>query len=346
LKHYWLRGDVKISYSESVFGSGSWYAEADGCTGMGQSAIDALGNLECEIKNSQDWETKMLIQPHPLDVNLVLFHRDMDGFAAAWAAWKLLGKEATYISVQYGEEPPDVTGKNVAVLDFSYSGLLLDKVTSQAQSLVMLDHHKSVADFWPEGHPNLVSDLYSSGAVMSWQWFHPGEPLPQALSYVQDYDLWLFKFPETRMFHQGINHISYKAENFGDLSFAFDHLDDTIQTGKTLCQYIDAHAKRDMKKAVLVEILPLGQKVWMLNSHSPWYSEVANLLATQGLEVDVACVWTYLGRDGTLLCSLRSKETDVSLWAKQLGGGGHAHAAGFVWRGTVESLFSTVVSSS
>ena len=47
----------------------------------------------------------------PLMKTLVLYHANCpDGFGAALAAWKHFGNEAEYVPVQYGKEPPDVSG--------------------------------------------------------------------------------------------------------------------------------------------------------------------------------------------------------------------------------------------
>ena len=51
----------------------------------------------------------------------VLYHANCyDGLGAAWAIRKQLGDTADYIPVQYGESPPDVTGKHVIIADFSF----------------------------------------------------------------------------------------------------------------------------------------------------------------------------------------------------------------------------------
>ena len=62
----------------------------------------------------------MLVEP--TSVNLVIFHANCnDGFGAAYSAWKLLGNRCEYIACAHGETPPDVTGKKVAILDYSFS---------------------------------------------------------------------------------------------------------------------------------------------------------------------------------------------------------------------------------
>ena len=83
-------------------------------------------------------------KPNPNEVEMVLYHANCsDGFGAAWAAWKLLGSKAKYIACKHGSPPPDVTGKNVAICDFSFNNATTKKMIQDANSLVILDHHKS-----------------------------------------------------------------------------------------------------------------------------------------------------------------------------------------------------------
>ena len=57
----------------------------------------------------------------PNSVNVVIYHADCtDGFGAAYSAWKQLGNRAEYYPCKHGTPPPDVAGKNVVILDFSY----------------------------------------------------------------------------------------------------------------------------------------------------------------------------------------------------------------------------------
>jgi hypothetical protein len=80
----------------------------------------------------------------PSQVDLVIYHGGCtDGFGAAWSAWKLLGDRAQYHPARYSEQPPDVTGKNVVVLDFCYDNQTTKRLISQAKNFLVIDHHKS-----------------------------------------------------------------------------------------------------------------------------------------------------------------------------------------------------------
>ena len=57
-------------------------------------------------------------------VDFIIYHANCsDGFGAAYAAWKCLGNKAIYHAAKHGSSPPNVAGKNVAILDFTGDGL-------------------------------------------------------------------------------------------------------------------------------------------------------------------------------------------------------------------------------
>ena len=75
----------------------------------------------------------------PSSVDLVIYHADCtDGFGAAFSAWKLLGNKATYYAAKHGNPPPDVTGKTVAILDFSYDNATTKKMIVDSKDLIVI----------------------------------------------------------------------------------------------------------------------------------------------------------------------------------------------------------------
>jgi len=59
----------------------------------------------------------------------------------------------------YQNPPPDVTGKDVILVDFSYKRPILDKMKQEANSILILDHHKTA-----------MEDLQGfEGAVLIWK---------------------------------------------------------------------------------------------------------------------------------------------------------------------------------
>ena len=78
---------------------------------------------------------------------VVIYHGNCaDGFTAAWACREKFGDEAEYVPAHYGNEPPDVTDRDVILVDFSYKNDVLRRLARKARSVLVLDHHKSAAE--------------------------------------------------------------------------------------------------------------------------------------------------------------------------------------------------------
>ena len=68
----------------------------------------------------------------PSQVDCVIYHADCtDGFGSAYSAWKQLGNRAEYHACKHGTPPPDVKGKNVVVLDFSFNNATTKKMIEE-----------------------------------------------------------------------------------------------------------------------------------------------------------------------------------------------------------------------
>lgn len=260
--------------------------------------------------------------PHLVD--FVIYHGSCsDGFGACWAAHKLLGNKATYHAGRYGEAPPDVAGKHVAIVDFSYDLETVKAITKSAASLIILDHHKTAFERL-SGLPELHFNNDHSGAILSWQYFHPGKEPPRFLKYIEDRDLWKWELPYSKEFSAAFDMVPFdffEYEKFEDDSV----VDDAINRGK----YILAYSKTVIKKIAdnAVERSWRGKKVMLVNS-SHWMSEIGNKLA---LDCDFVVIWYYDHQAHKTRVSLRCfhEDIDVSVIAKLYGGGGHKKAAGF-----------------
>ena len=111
----------------------------------------------------------------PSSVNVIIYHADCtDGFGSAYSAWRLLGNRSEYHACKHGTQPPDVTGKNVVILDFSFDNATTKKMIEEANSLLVIDHHKSAM---VELHDiaNTYFDMTKSGSILAWEFFHPGK---------------------------------------------------------------------------------------------------------------------------------------------------------------------------
>ena len=146
----------------------------------------------------------------PASVNVVIYHADCtDGFGAAYSAWKQLGNRAEYYPCKHGTPPPDVKGKNVVILDFSYGNELTKKMIEDANNLLIIDHHKSAM---VELHDvsNTYFDMTKSGAMLAWEFFHPGKEPPKFIKYIQDRDLWKWELDYSKEFSAAFDMVPFE----------------------------------------------------------------------------------------------------------------------------------------
>jgi oligoribonuclease NrnB/cAMP/cGMP phosphodiesterase (DHH superfamily) len=284
---------------------------------------------------------------------LVLFHASCaDGFCAAWIAHRALGDWADYVAVNYGQEPPDVTGRPVYILDFSYKRDVLDGMLQKAQSIVLLDHHKTAeAELRPfvlagEDRPRNLTvffDLSKSGGRLAWEYFFPGKPAPWLVDYTEDRDLWRWALPDSRAISAYIASHPFEFwrwDVWGACPIGDAPWRGWILEGEAILRYQEKVVSEQAKTAAEVEIGGYkvlaanaaeveigGYKVLAVNA-TLLTSEIAGKLA-EGRPFGATF---FVRKDGKKVWSLRSREggIDVSEVAKALGGGGHRDAAGFV----------------
>ena len=260
----------------------------------------------------------------PTSVNCVIYHANCtDGFGAAYSAWKLLGNRTEYYACKHGTPPPDVKGKNVVILDFSFDNTTTKQMIEDSNSLLVIDHHKSAM---VELHDisNTHFDMTKSGAMLAWEWFHPGKEPPKFIKYIQDRDLWKWELDYSKEFSAAFDMVPFEFEEFE--KFEDDSVfDDAVKRGSYILAYSKTVIKKVCEKAVQRRFK--GMKVMVVNS-SHWMSEIGARLAP---DCDFAVIWYYDHEDRINKISLRAfhDAVDVSEIAKKFGGGGHKKAGGF-----------------
>lgn len=258
---------------------------------------------------------------------VVIYHANcLDGFGAAYAAWTRLGDTADYIPANYGNPPPDVAGKDVCIVDFSYPAETLITMHASARTLLVLDHHKTAqADL--AGLPFAKFDMSKAGCQLAWEHFQPTLPLPLELYHVADRDLWQFKHPDTRAFCFGLRTLPFDFMAWHKVHSEPEEYDKTLFIGQVLQGAFDQEVAALVKQASPITLA--GVQGLAVNCTPKYASELGGLLAQQE-DVAFGCTYCYSGADKKWWYSLRSRaDFDVSEIAKHYGGGGHATAAGF-----------------
>lgn len=268
----------------------------------------------------------------------ILYHAScLDGAGARLAAWLKFGDEAKYKAVQYKQPlPSDLNGSldnsndEVYILDFSYPKDVLEELKTRVKSLVVLDHHKTAMDDLKD-LDYAIFDMNKSGATLAWNYFHADKPVPTLFKFIEDRDLWRFNLDDTReicayaTMYMNDNIMLYtlmmKVENIDSGIY-----NEVFNNGSIICLYEDRQIESNVKKAKLTTYK--GYKVAVLNLTS-LISQTGEALY-ENLDIDFSMTY-FITNDGKVILSFRSKgDMDVSVLAKELGGGGHKNACGAV----------------
>ena len=258
-------------------------------------------------------------------MNICIFHANCaDGFGAAWVVRKALG-EIDFYGAKYQEPPPNVTGKDVVMVDFSYNRPVLLKMAKKANSILILDHHQTSARDLVDLPANVTAkfDMEHSGAMMAWEHFFPGQEPPPLLLHIEDRDLWRFALQNTRQIQANVFSYPYDFQVW-----------DTLMAAEPAALDADGEAIERKHFRDIRELLGVTMREMIIG----WYRvPVANLPYTMSSDAGhemakgrpfAACYWDT---PGGRVFSLRSDDegVDVSKVAEQYGGGGHRNASGF-----------------
>lgn len=286
-----------------------------------------------------------MTQPIPL----IIYHDNCaDGFGAAWAAYKKFGADgAEYLPMNYNSPivikdntlifpvslPVSVAGRDVYILDFSFSPNIMDAMLIETATLTWIDHHKTAFEAFNfnaiepvhlndfEMKLEIILDPNKSGCVLAWEHFHPDSEVPALLKYIEDRDIWRWQYTDTRNLATGLRS---KPFSFNWFDTASENLTAVVAKGEAMNELFDQQLADITKKHMVVMINGnLGRAV---NCTPQFSSEAGNILAKQSGTFGMT--WCVNDK-GEVNVSLRSiGDYDVSAIAKTFGGGGHRNAAG------------------
>lgn len=300
---------------------------------------------------------------------LILYHGDcVDGYGAAFSAWLKFRDQAEYAPVIHGRfhgledldrQLPDLHGRDVYIIDFSFTPALQAEVRRRARKVIWLDHHAT--SFEQHVHPEYLDavgpryrcctsrfitmlDNDKAGCRLAWEHFFPGRPLPRLLAYIDDFDRQALELPNSRGFNVFMRSTPWSFElweqwlrDFGDIDepvpAAFEAV---LQTGLHLEQSQSSLAQSIAKDAI--KVLTPGEDTPGLAVACPML-----LVNDVGMELvrqsgSYALCW-LVQPDGVVKASLRSDgAVNVAKLAEIHGGGGHRKMAAF--RVTPDRLIS------
>jgi uncharacterized protein len=273
-----------------------------------------------------------LNDPRPL----VLYHgrNCPDGFAAALAARLFFGDKAQYLGLDHGDtktvdDLPDVYGRAVYILDFSFAVDILQAIDSRAAKMVMLDHHKSAAEKLTgfACRCGVVHfDMAKSGARLAWEFFHPQAAVPDLVRYVEDRDIWTWQYPESAGYLAALDMEPFDFDRWATIAaFTPEQTTSFMARGQAMDEKF-AKLAADIAEGAQPVVFN-GQSGLMVNAPGVFHSLVGDMLSKKS--GTFALMWA-VGKGGVVKLGLRSQRGfDCIPLAESMGGGGHAQACGF-----------------
>lgn len=250
-----------------------------------------------------------------------------DGFTAAWVIRKV-HPDCEFVPGFYQTEPPDVTGKIVYMVDFSYRRPVMEELISKSAKFIHIDHHiTAINDMEGFDAPNFFSfyspDNSASGAMLAWLYFFPDIEVPKFIRHIDDRDRWQFLLKGTREIQANVFSYEYTFENWDFL--VNQDLDEQIREGTA----IERRTAKDVKELLGVVVRRMniaGYNVPVANVPYQYGSDICHALAKN----EPFAAYYYDKETGREF-GLRSAEDGMHVGeiAKLFGGGGHEHASGF-----------------
>lgn len=296
------------------------------------------------------WEPDVCMYHHPCK----------DGFTAAWIVARRF-PQVELIGVNHGDQIDEMgwvwQDRNVLIVDFSFNADGLATVVEQgAKSIIVLDHHKTAQvdlaihapvvvisslnllnapDVFKCQHPARTVawfDMNKSGARLAWEFCHPDVVAPHLVELVEDRDLWLGRYPDSRAVSMLLESHDFDLDEWDKLNLKLrsplSMTSGALVEARAIERYVDRRLS-DIAGRAIIRRVGDHHGVPTIKSTGGDASDLGHLLLKMYPRAPFAAV--VFEWDGEATWSLRSEahRVDVSEVARRYGGGGHRNAAGF-----------------
>lgn len=284
----------------------------------------------------------------------------------------------TIVPMQYGDRITDdvmrtLTADVLYIVDFSVSYEDLIRLSAVCGRIIWIDHHPVIDKYKSLVLPSNVKpilDLSRSGALIAYEEvLHPlraNDPdaaLVLPILYVNDRDLWKWEIVNSKAINCGLSTWLADIRGNGSEQDQVKMLADLILTTSDWGPYVDAWRNDGSAQLLMqqqlasrVNVTSIPTKTLASVVDEPWtdvayrlmpygsvqfvnssmlHSEIGDSLADSG---NVVCVYTVRLNDGNVTMSWRSKNGSAGPIAEEMGGGGHANAAGSAM--SIDKFFS------
>jgi oligoribonuclease NrnB/cAMP/cGMP phosphodiesterase (DHH superfamily) len=275
---------------------------------------------------------------------VIIYHsKDLDGYCSG-AICKRKYPDAKLIGYDYGQLFPwdgIPAGEPVIMVDVSLDMMDMEKLACLSTKLTWIDHHASAINayneykehqLWSNEYITAVLQIGIAACEIAWEYLFPDEQMPEAVSMLGIYDTWRQGGKwnwETSIlpFQYGMRLTTHNAEEFDD--YLLEHqkpkdIDEIKSIGRTVLEYQRQQDKLAMHGAFECDFQ--GYKAIMCNVRGVGSLAFDSVLKP---EHQLMVGFGYTGRQWSFSLRTTKEDVDVSLIAKQFGGGGHRKAAGF-----------------
>ena len=291
----------------------------------------------------------------------IIYHRsDPDGWFSNTVCRKFLPSDTVSIGWDYSDPVPKLPAEgDIYMVDISVDTILDGRSDVNRDRVIWIDHHKTAIDRWNKLNIRGLRIEGVAACRLCWKWFHPAtwseEPElkfidwsqrqpgePEALFLVGLRDVWKH---DGTAHKQTCNHLNlalvayrdnerlrYCLIDGGDHSVALDDeeiLTNLLRDGAAIERYADNLNKEHAERGAMVR--HWRGLDWMILNSQARGSKVLSDHAWP-VPVDALMVWA-VGGDGQVNLSLYHApgrtDLDLSVIAKEHGGGGHPGACGF-----------------
>ena len=168
---------------------------------------------------------------------VVYYHDDLDGFGAAYAAWRKLGELGVeYVPVRHhNDESPlraDDKGKRIICLDLFIQAI----PDSFSTDVLVIDHHpKSIlaAEKYLDNY-TFVVDEDRCAAFIACEYFNQNEKMPLWALLIDDYDSWRHLMDLTRPFIIALNLMKRDFEAWAKCLMSADTMNEMAERGMSM----------------------------------------------------------------------------------------------------------------
>jgi len=242
--------------------------------------------------------------------------------------------DASFIAAHYSDDfnLNDLVndGDTVIIVDFSIEPEMMKDVLKKADEVIWLDHHISAIKKYEgfEFDINGTRDISKAATMLTWEFFYPDDEAPQAIKYVNDFDIFEFKYgAKSKQFisASALYDIGAESEFWEKLIKGDkDLLKEVLDKGKISYEW-EMDSYRSIANSVGYEILYDGMIAYCINTKARGY--YGDVVKKMGYNL-VFC-YQYDGENYRFSVYSRDDDIDASKIAEKFGGGGHKGASGF-----------------